>query len=264
MTRQTALSRFLTLAALSTPLSHPAAVRLRSLTPDAPTRTTIVLTDEKATMSKTVVGIIDEPGKEKTRLVDVTHVEYPKGHNGYVRFSVVADEDVLKDYTYLPNNKSVEKIPQSTPPSLKAQLMHSFGWGLLLKYAQHFMGGAANRDLYATRVQDVELAHSVIPSNRLLIIRYQIYLRRPSVDQSFKLTALKAELVTNIEEEWWVVTPKFNADKLRELLSHSEQVTPESADSSAESTTEIAARQLEAYSNYISPLAITLRLIPGR
>ncbi|KAF4704269.1 hypothetical protein FOZ63_000518, partial [Perkinsus olseni] len=222
MTRQTALSRFLTLAALSTPLSHPAAVRLRSVTPDAPTRTATVFTDEKATMSRTVVGIIDEPGKEKTRLVDVTHVEYPKGHNGYVRFSMVADEDVLKDYNYLPNNKSVEKIPQSTPPSLKTQLMHSFGWGLLLKYAEHFQRGAANRDL-------------------------------PSVDQSFKLTALKAELVTNIEEEWWVVKPKFNADKLRELLSHSEQVTPESAESSPESTTEIAARQLEAYSNYISP-----------
>ncbi|KAF4659528.1 hypothetical protein FOZ61_001194 [Perkinsus olseni] len=135
MARQTALSRFLTLAALSTPLSHPAAVRLTSVTPDAPTSTTIVLTDEKATMSKTVVGIIAEPVKERTRFMDVTHVEYPKGHNGNVRFSVVADEDVLKDYSYLPNKKSVEKIPQSTPASLKTQLMHSFGWGLLLKYA---------------------------------------------------------------------------------------------------------------------------------
>ncbi|KAF4702913.1 hypothetical protein FOZ63_018459 [Perkinsus olseni] len=88
------------------------------------------------------------------------------------------------------------------------------------------------------------------PSLQLQRALYEAFLDRPGVDEPWKLAALRARLETDDRKNCSLIKPRFNMDRLQELLTRSEKIMP----STIREKWSVHWIQLRAYSNYISPL----------
>ncbi|KAF4687540.1 hypothetical protein FOZ60_003811 [Perkinsus olseni] len=238
MARQATLLLFAALTLPEASSSYQSASNSRNVSPDVPSRLNMTFYDHE-TRTETVIGYLDLPGSEKLVVTDVAHVEYNKGEDGCLEYTVVADEDVLRKYSALLGSESLTKITAKTPPSLRAQAMRKFGSQILGEYEKASSRDGTGLRTSATNVRDAKdwSAH------------YRIFLSRPEADKAWRLTALKARLTAADRRDCSFVKPKFSVDRLQELLTRSVQILPQTS----KHEWMLPYRQLQAYSDYISP-----------
>ncbi|KAF4714351.1 hypothetical protein FOZ63_023877, partial [Perkinsus olseni] len=214
MARQATLLLFATLTLPEASSSYQSASNSRSVSADVPSRLNMTFYDH-GTRTETVVGYLELPGYDQLFVTDVAHVEYNKDNDGCVEYTVVADEDVLKEYSVLLGSKS-SMIEAKTPPSLRVQAMRKSGSQVLKEYegASSFDGSGLRTSGYA------------VPKGKDWSGYYTIFLRRPGLDKAWRLTALRARLTAADRRYCVFVKPKFSVDRLQELLTRSEQVLP--------------------------------------
>ncbi|KAF4662698.1 hypothetical protein FOL46_005186 [Perkinsus olseni] len=200
---------------------------------------------------QTVIGYRKTPGVEKFEVTDVTHLEFnPAWEKPGYKYVILADEDVLiKNFVNVMRGPR-KNITTQTPPSLKRQLMYRFGrdiWGEFNEN-NHRSAGMLVCGLYT-------LFRERQRGRPKRTIRYSIFLTRLKPHEAFRFTALRVALYVHNDTNWWMgtVKPKFNADRLEELLSRSEIAKPDGVDVVRDSKIKTCTKQILAYSNFISP-----------
>ncbi|KAF4706193.1 hypothetical protein FOZ62_017217 [Perkinsus olseni] len=244
MARQIVLLHLVTVSASIASSSYQAAIHPRSASVDVPSRLNMTFYDVK-TRSETVIGYLERSGDERLRVIDVAHVEYPDGTNNFVEFVALFDEEALEEFRGFNMERFSKKEQSAERPlsSLKGHLMRSFGSMILKEYGRK---STTDSERYA--------GGRVLITADNVTINCALYLSRPGVNRAFRLSAVRAELAANDDRHRRLVKPKLQVDRLNELLSNADEVLPRRVYCfRRECRLKTRARQLEAYSNYISP-----------
>ncbi|KAF4749705.1 hypothetical protein FOZ63_021760, partial [Perkinsus olseni] len=228
---QTALLRSLAVIASIAPSSYQAAIGRASVSPDVSSRLQMIFYDHE-TKSETIVEYLEQPGSEQLTITDVAHGR-PLVGVPYVKFTVVADEDVLREYNLLlKDGVSEKKIKAKTPHSLKVQAMRRLGAKILKEYGKNFRPDGS--PLYTWTRSYLETAEWVAD--------YKVFLRRPEVNQPLRLTALRGLPGTGYM--------LYNIPPARAYSLYPSTWISVDHD---EHKWDLSRRQLGAYSDYISP-----------
>ncbi|KAF4684971.1 hypothetical protein FOZ60_007080 [Perkinsus olseni] len=243
MARQIFIPRFLLHTALCVSLSYEAALQPEPAGAGAPTRKFITLYGGEEKL-ETAIGYVQQPEDGQIRVVDVSWVHYPtKDHEG-IAFFALFDEEALRDFNteHMKDFRQLDPSKGVSAASLKRHLKSSLAFlpgpeytSNLTPISKFFTGS------WATSWSEEASLLSAF------------YLSRPKVDQAFRLTAVYANLSTTSNRLIRDMKPRLNVTRLYDLLFNAQEAAPRPGRWWwREGTSETLARQLMAYSNYVS------------